>query len=364
MNYHFWQSEFAGDPAILNTIFILNGTPTTLVGIMPPRFNAFNANFWMPLPNNDPGAKVMGRLKPGVNIQTAAADLDAIAHHLQQTNPSEAFPLPEKFTIVAQTLLDSLVGNFKKTLYALFAAVLLLLLIACSNVANLLLARATTRERELAMRSTLGASRARLIQQLLAESFVLALVGCLAGCALAYVGLKLVIGLIPAHALPVEISIRMNAPVLLLAVGATFLATVLCGLAPALHVISADLQPRLAGSNKASSANLRSTKLRAGLVVAEVAISILLLIGAGLLMRSFIELTRADLGFNPQNVLFFRLSLPKAYNTDVDVTRQKKNALTRRILDFLQSLPGVTAASESMLEPPLESDFSDTHHSR
>jgi len=360
MNYHFWQSEFAGDPKILNTIFILNGTPTTLVGVMPPRFNAFNAHFWMPLPDGDPGAGVMGRLRPDIGVRTAAADLDTIAHRFQQTNPSTAFPLPEKFVVVAQTLLDSLVGNFKKTLYALVAAVFLLLLIACGNVANLLLARATTRERELAVRSTLGATRARLIQQLLAESFVLALAGSLAGCALAYFGLKVVIALIPAQALPVEISIRMNAPVLLLAVGATLLTTVLCGLAPALHVISADLQPRLAGSSRASSANLRHTKLRSGLVLSEVALSILLLIGAGLLMRSFLVLTRADLGFDPKNVLFFRLSLPKTYNTDVDVTRQKKNALTRQILDRLQALPGVTSVSESMLEPPLQSDFSDT----
>jgi putative ABC transport system permease protein len=360
MNYRFWQSEFAGDPKILNTTFILNGVPTTLVGIMPRRFNAFDSSFWMPLSEGHDGSEVMGRLKPGVSVQTAAADLDAIAHQFQQTHPGGAFPLPEKFAIVPQTLLDSLVGNFKKTLFALFAAVLLLLLIACSNVANLLLARATTRERDLAIRSTLGATRARLIQQVLAESFVLALAGCLAGCALAYFGLKLIMALIPAQALPAEISIRMNAPVLLLALGVTLLTTLLCGLAPALHVASADLQPHLSGSSKASSANRHHTKFRSGLVVSEIALSILLLIGAGLMMRSFLVLTRADLGFDPKNVLFFRLSLPKAYNTDVDVTRQKKNALTRQILSRLQALPGVTSVSESMLVPPLESDFSDT----
>jgi putative ABC transport system permease protein len=361
MNYHFWQSEFGGDPKLLNSIFVLNGVPTTLVGIMPSRFNAFDRNFWMPLAYGDPGSQVMGRLKPGVNLQTAAADLNAIAHRFQKTNANPGLPLPEKFAIVPQTFLDSLIGSFKKTLYALFAAVVLLLLIACSNVANLLLARATTRERELAMRSALGATRTRLIQQLLAESFVLALAGCLAGCAMAYFGLKLVVALIPPQALPVEITIRMNAPVLLLALCATVFTTLLCGLAPALHVMSVDLQPRLASSSKGSSANLRHTKLRSSLVVGEVALSILLLIGAGLLMRSFLVLTRADLGFDPKNVLFFRLSLPKAYNTDVDVTRQKKNALTRQVLDRLQALPGVISVSESMLEPPVESDdFSDT----
>ena len=216
MSYHFWQSEFGGDPKILNTIFILNGKPTTLVGIMPQRFNTFRANFWLPVRDGENDSSVMGRLKLGVSVQAAGADLDAIALRYQKANLGGPFPLPEKFAIVPQTLLDSLIGGFKKTLYGLLAAVLLLLLIACSNVANLLLARATAREREMAMRSTLGASRARFIQQLFTESFVLAAVASIAGCVLAYFALKIVVGLIPAGTLPEETVIHMNAPVLLL----------------------------------------------------------------------------------------------------------------------------------------------------
>jgi predicted permease len=360
MNYHFWQSEFAGDPKLLNTIFILNGTPTTLVGIMPQRFNAFKANFWMPMRDEGNIPSLMGRLKPGVSVQAAGADLDAIAHRYQKANPGGPFPLPEKFAIVPQTLLDSLIGGFKKTLYSLLAAVLLLLLIACSNVANLLLARATVREREIAMRSTLGASRARLIQQLLAESFVLAGTSSIAGCSLAYFGLKVVVALIPAGTLPEETVIRMNAPVLLLALGITLLTTILCGLAPALHIMRGDLQPQLTSGSKGIGTTRRHGKLRAALVIGEVALSIVLMIGAGLLMRSFLILTRVDLGFDPKNVLYFRLSLPKAYNTDVDVTRQKKNALTRQILDRLRALPGVTSVSESNEEPPLQDEWTDT----
>jgi putative ABC transport system permease protein len=360
MNYHFWQSEFGGDPKILNTIFILDGKPTTLVGIMPQRFNAFRGNFWLPLSDARSDASVMGRLKPGVSVQAAGADLDAIAHRYQQANPGGPFPLPKKFVIVPQTLLDSLIGGFKKTLYSLLAAVLLLLLIACSNVANLLLARATAREREMAVRSTLGASRARLMQQLFAESFVLATVASIAGCAVAYFGLKVVVALIPAGTLPEETLIHMSAPVLLLATCTTLLTTILCGLAPALHVLRGDLQPRLTGSGKGVGTTFRHGKLRGGLVIGEVALSIVMLIGAGLLMRSFLVLTRVDLGFDPKNVLFFRLSLPKAYNTDVDVTRQKKNALTRQILERLRALPGVTAVSESNEEPPLQEGWSDT----
>ncbi|PYT34274.1 MAG: hypothetical protein DMG58_05295 [Acidobacteria bacterium] len=300
------------------------------------------------------------RAKPGVNVQAAGADLDAIAHRYQKANPGGPFPLPEKFAIVPQTLLDSLIGGFKKTIYGLLAAVLLLLLIACVNVANLLLARATARDREMAMRSTLGASRARLIQQLFTESFVLAAVASITGCALAYFALRIVVALIPAGTLPEETLIHMNAPVLLLALGITLLTTILCGLAPALHTMRGDLQPRLTGSGKGVGTTFRHGKLRASLVIGEVALSIILLIGAGLVMRSFLLLTRVDLGFDPQNVLYFRLSLPKAYNTDVDVTREKKNALTRQILDRLRDLPGVISVSESIEEPPLQDEWSDT----
>jgi predicted permease len=223
-----------------------------------------------------------------------------------------------------------------------------------------LLARATAREREIAMRSTLGASRARLIQQLLTESFVLAAFASIAGCALAYFALKIVVALIPAGALSEETVIHMNAPVLLLALGITLLTTILCGLAPALHIMRGDLQPRLTGSGKGGGTTFRHGKLRAALVIGEVALSIVLLIGAGLLMRSFLVLTRVDLGFDPKNVLYFRLSLPKAYNTDVDVTRERKNALTRQILERLRALPGVLSVSESNEEPPLQDEWSDT----
>jgi len=360
MNYRFWQSEFGGDPRILNTTFILNGKPTTLVGIMPQRFNAFSRNFWLPMRDDQAHGSIVGRLKPGMSVQAAGADLNDIAHRFQKANPGGPFPLPEKFAVVPQTLLDSLIGGFKKTLYGLLAAVLLLLLISCSNVANLLLARATTREREMAMRSALGASRARLLQQLLAESFTLAAAASIAGCALAYFALKIVVALIPAGTLPEETAIRVNAPVLLLALGITLLTTILCGLAPAFHILRGDLQPRLTGSGKGVGTTFRHGKLRAALVIGEVALSIVLLIGAGLLMRSFLVLTRVDLGFDPQNVLFFRLSLPKTYNTDVDVTREKKNALTRQILDRLRALPGVISVSESNEEPPLQDEWSDT----
>src|SRR5260221_102261 len=243
--------------------------------------------------------------------------------------PEQTFP-QDKCAIVPETLLDSLIGDFKKTLYALLAAIFFLLLIACSNVANLLLARASAREREIAMRAAMGATRGRLIRQLLVESFVLALAACGIGCGLAYFGLKIVVALIPAGVLSDESVIRMNTPVLFLSLGVTILTTILCGLAPALHAVRSDLQPRLTGSSKGFGGSFRHGKFRAGLVVSEVALSIILLISAGLLMRSFLVLTRVDLGFDTKNVLYFELNLPPAYNTDVPGSLEKKNVTSAR----------------------------------
>jgi putative ABC transport system permease protein len=363
LNYRTWQREFGGDPNILGKSFVLRGAPRTLVGIMPARFNAFNASLWMPMRADEAEGLLIGRLKPGVTAQSAAAELDTIAHRLQKTGPQGRFP--ENFTVVTRTLVDSLIGSFKTTLYALLAAVFLLLLIACSNVANLLLARATSREREIAMRVTLGATRGRLIRQLLVESFVLAAAASAAGCALAYFGLNALVSLIPTGTLPEETIIRMNAPVLFLTLGVTFLSTIICGLAPALAVVRSDVQPHLTSAGPGTGAGFRQGKLRSVLVVAEVALSIVLLIGAGLLMRSFLVLTRVDLGFNPKNLLHFELVWPDSYNfkwsdpSSIVNVRIRKNSVTRQLLDHMKSIPGVLSAAECDEEPPLNSDLTD-----
>ncbi|MGB6834574.1 MAG: ABC transporter permease [Candidatus Acidiferrum sp.] len=359
MNYRLWQREFGGDPKILGRIFILNRKPTTLIGIMPLRFNAFDANFWSLATPDYHQLQLMGRLKPGVSAQTAGADLNAIAHRMHKPHPGGIFP-EDKFAIVPQPFLYSLIGNFRKTIYVLLGAVLLLLLIACMNVANLLLARATSREREITVRATLGATSGRLIRQLLVESFLLAVAATEAGFVLASLGLKAVVALIPAGTLPAETLIRLNTPVLLLTLGLTFLTTILCGLAPAVQVVRDCLQLHLATAAKGTTGNSRNSKLRSGLVIGEVALSIVLLIGAGLLMRSFFVLTRVDLGFDPKNVLYFELNLPPAYNTNIPGTLGKKNVLTRQLLERLQSLPGVTSVAEMADPPPLAYEVTDT----
>ena len=360
MNYGLWQTQFGGDSRILGATFFLNGKPRTLVGIMPRRFNGYDAGIWFPL-SLRPGADgtvfhvkdanviwALARPKKGVSLEAAAADLDAIVHRLAQASPGELYP--QQFKIVTRTLLDFVFGDFKKTLYALLAAVFMLLLIACINVGNLLLARATVREREIAVRASLGASRGRLIRQLLVESFVLAAAACVAGCFFAYFGLKGLTAIIPHGAIPEETVIGLNPVVLFFALAIAALATVICGLAPALYAVRGNLQLSMTGSGKGTAGGFRHGKLRSGLVIAEVALSIVLLTGAGLLMRSFFVLTHADLGFAPAHVLYAEVA--PAPDDRYDATAEKK-VFFEQVVQRVKTLPGVITATESLGLPPL-----------
>jgi putative ABC transport system permease protein len=371
MNYQLWQTEFNGDPSILGKSFFLNGKPRTLIGIMPQRFNGYGSSLWFPLdlrpgadgtvfPINDPDVIwPCARLRKGVTLQAAAADVDAILHRMAQANPGELYP--QKFRIVARSLVDFVVGDFSKTLYALLAAVSMLLLIACGNVANLLFARATVREREIAVRASMGASRGRLIRQLLVESLLLAGAACLIGCLFAYFGLKGLVAIIPRgpnadlfHGrVPEEAVISLNPAVLLFALGVALLTTLTCGLLPALHAVRGNLELRMFGSGKGAGGGFRHGKLRSGLVIAEVALSIVLLTGSGLMMRSFFALTHVELGFNPARMLYAWVATP----ADVGYkTAAKKKLFYDQVLQRVKALPGVISATESLSMPPLGGD--------
>ena len=367
MSYRLWQTEFHGDPAILGHTFFLNGKPRTLIGIMPQRFNGYGSALWFPLdlsagadgtvfPVKDPDVLwVLARLKKGVNLEAAGADVDAIVGRLAQAHPSTDL-YPKRFKIVARTLLDFVVGDFKRILYALLAAVFLLLLIACGNVGNLLLARATVREREIAVRASLGASRGRLIRQLLVESFVLAAAACVAGCLFAYVGLKGLVAIIPRGPIPEEAVIDLNPPVLLFALAIAMLATLICGLAPALRAVRGNLLPAMTASGKGSSHDASHGRLRSGLVVAEVALSVVLLTGAGLMMRSFFALTHADIGFDPAHMLYAVIAPAQENHSE---TAAKKKIFLDQVIQRLASLPGVLQVTESVDLPPLGSQGSE-----
>jgi putative ABC transport system permease protein len=359
MNYQVWEFDFNADAHILGKSFLVDGRRRTLVGIMPPRFAAANDRpLWIPLALN-PGAEgttmvgsnapvdlwTVGRLKPGISLATATADIQVLAKGLSKVYPKE---YPEQFTVNVQKLVESMVGQFKVMLYALLGAVVILFLIACSSVANLLLAKATTREREIAVRVSLGASPSRLIRQLLAESLVLATLACLAGCILAYFGLKGISAAIPLWMIPREAVIGLNPMVLVFAVAVSLLTTLFCGLAPAVHAVRSNLHERLIGSGKSVNAPSRHGPFRSGLVITEVALSVVLLAGAGLLTRSFMALTHIDLGFHSQQILFAQMVVPQERKQSV----QEKKLLFDQVLPRVKALPGVLSVTAAYSLPP------------
>jgi putative ABC transport system permease protein len=372
MSYKTWRGVFHEDAKILGKTLTIDGEPRMLVGVMPPRFQAFGsqAQIWIPIarsrdtPRADGEfpATVLARLKPGVTMETASADLEVIVKRLALLHPDD---FPKHFALRVLTAADFFMtppkgwGQFssdlKHLLYDLLAAVAMLLLIACSNVANLLLARATVREKEMAVRSALGATRGRLVRQLLAESSVLAIAACAVGCLLAWFGTKFVPAILPRTGdisggghIGGETGLGLNPPVLFFALGLTLLTTLICGLAPALHVMRVDLQPQLAGTGKGANGGFRHGKLRAGLVIAEVAFSIVLLIGAGLMMRSFFFLTHVDLGFNPKNVLLVVFLPPPSHNRTPATQRfasPQGRVVLLGVVERLKALPGVAHVS-------------------
>ncbi len=355
LRYKTWVARFSSDPKILNRTFVLNGTPRTLVGIMPPRFALGDADLWMPDPM-DRSSKatdsqfpiywwLLARLKPGVSIPQAEADLTVVAQRLSKVYPKD---YPKHFNVHVVSLADSVVGEFRSTLFIVLAAVGLLLLIGCGNVASLLLARATTREKEFAIRAALGASRWRIVRQLLIESFLLAVAGAVFGCLMAWAGLRALIAVIPPDIIPAEAVIRMNAPVLLFALAVAVMTAMIFGLAPALQISRRDLNDPLRDSGKGLSGGFRHGGVRNAVVALEVALSLTLLISAGLLMKSFLALRQVHLGLQPDHVLVVRLPLPEdRYKTAEQVT-----AFFRPLLRRLKSLPGVAEATETSTLPP------------
>jgi putative ABC transport system permease protein len=352
MSYKMWVKYCNQDPQVIGKSFLFNNEQRTLVGIMPPRFTYFGGDIWYP---HDPDLAeadadrtfffLQGRSKLGVSIRDVEHEFDLITHRLAKIYPDR---YPDKFNIHIANLTDMVVGRFRNTLLTLLAAVALLLFIGCTNVANMLLARATSREKEIAVRSALGATRWRIARQMLVESALLTSGGLVFGCLLAYGGVKLLVRMIPQDTIPSEAVITLNWRVLLFSVGIGALTTVLAGLVPAARAARKQLAEPLKDSGKGVSGGFRHAGLRKLLVVSEIALSLILLAGAGLLMRTLVALQTVDLGLNPENILVIRLPLPKThYKTAAQVQHFYDQLLQR-----LKTLPGVIAASETSTLPP------------
>src|SRR6266478_1729712 len=357
LRYKTWVKNFGADPGIVNKTFVLNGESRTLIGIMPPRFGWGDADLWIPKkPERAAAAKavagafpqfwfLLGHLKPGVSIKEAEADFTVVANRLAKVYPKD---YPKRFTVHIESLTNLVVGQFKTTLFIVLAAVGLLLLIGCGNVANLLLARATTREKEFAIRSALGANRWRLIRQLLVESLILAAGGAAVGTLLAWGGLKSLVALMPQNIIPAEAVIRLNMPVLLFTLGVAGLTALVFGLVPAMKAARKDLNDPLRDSGKGISGGFRHGRLRDAVVVLEVGLSLTLLVSAGLLMRSFVALRDVKLGLQPDHIFVARLPLP----VDRYRTADQVRGFYRPLLQRLKALPGVLEATETSTLPP------------
>jgi putative ABC transport system permease protein len=352
MSHKMWVARYSADPGVVGRTFVLNDRPFTCVGVMPPRFTKGGADLWLPIVLERADEEMrnryfsfQGKLKPGVTLDQVTVQMDVIARRVAQEYPNN---YPKRFTVQAVSWLDTLVRQFKTTLYTLFAAVGVLLLIACSNIANMLLARGSTRDKEMAIRVSMGASRWLLIRQLLVESLLIALGGALLGCLFGFAAVGAVALIVPQGTIPSEVVIRMNLPVLLFSLALGVLTVVVFGLVPALQTVKRHLADPLKDTGRGVVGGFRRGRLRSALVIAQVALSLVLLAGAGLLMRSFVQLQATDLGFNPDNVLVARLVLPVEQYKGAPAKRQ----FFENLLPRLRALPGVVNVTTSTGLPP------------
>jgi putative ABC transport system permease protein len=347
LSHGLWQRRFGGDPSILNKTIVMDGAAVQVVGVMPEGFryplDAEAVDFWVPFDANNEYAQHRGasfltafaRLKPGVTVAQAQSEMDALAQRL-----GEAYPrtnATRRFRITS--LHERLVGDVKPALLVLLGAVGFVLLIACANVANLLLARAASRSKEFAIRTALGASRARIVRQLLTESLLLSLAGGVAGLLLALWGVDLLMAVVPAD-IPRIATVETDGRVLAFTFGVSLLTGVLFGLAPAFQASRADVGESLKDSVKGAGGGGLRSRVRGALVVVEVALSLVLLVGAGLLIRSFESLRAVNPGFDPEGVL--TATLTPSDNKYPEEEQQTE--LFRRAVERASQMPGVEAA--------------------
>lgn len=351
VSHKFWQDYLNSDPNAVGQTVALNQETYEVIGIMPQdfRFNAFGpAELWTTLRIGQPRfrppyyLRVVGRLNPETSEEQAKADLSIIAGQLQQQYPNST-----PSAAVVEPLKKSIVGDSQVALLVLLGAVLFIMLIASVNVANLLLARAAEREKEMAIRAALGASRLRLVRQALVESVLLALIGGTVGWLIALWGVDL-ISLLGPENIPRLDEVSIDHRVLGFTMLITLSSGLLFGLAPALQGSRLDLNTSLKESGRSATESFSRRRLRSLLVVSEIALALMLLVGSGLMIRSFLQLQRVDPGFNPDGVLAAQIVLPQSKYREA----ARVGAFHQQLLQRLQALPGVESASISMSLPP------------
>ncbi len=351
ISYGLWQRRFAGNAGVVNSAVDFNGVPYTIVGVMPPRFQVLGPEFqiWVPLAFSaeqlaERGSHYLwciGRLRSGVTLDQANAELTALANRLQREHPDTN----RSTGMYAVRLLDDYVGDTKMVLVVLLVAVGCVLLVACANVANLLLTRATGRAREMSVRAALGADRRRLVRQLLTESLLLAIIGGAVGVGLARLSFGTLTLLVPDPLADLN-HIGLDTRVMMATTFITLLTGVLFGVAPAWRASRVDLATAI-GGRSTRGVLAGPTRLGHGLVVAEIALATILLIGAGLLVESFRSIRSVHLGFRPHQILTARIQLPRRLYAE----GEKRARFVSDVLDRVRTLPGVTSAGYTSAVP-------------
>jgi putative ABC transport system permease protein len=350
LSYDLWQRRFNGDPKIINQSLVINDKQATVLGVMPSGFKfpvgARQVDFYMPLVSSIPPAgrtargavymAVFARMKTGVTLEQAQAEMTAISARLAAQYPAA----DTGFEVALVRTQERLVGQIRPSLLVLLGAVALVLLIACANVANLLLARAASRQKEIAIRAAIGATRWRVIRQLLTESLLLSIFGGVAGVLLAYWAVDLLIAANPAN-LPRVAEITIDKQVLFFTLGLTTLTGLFFGLAPALQAVRTDLNNTLKDGTRESSGGIRNNRTRSVLVISEIALSLILLVGATLLFQSLRRLLEVPPGFDPANVV----------TAEVTVSDQKYPEIAQRVgfyheaLEKMAAIPGMQSVA-------------------
>jgi putative ABC transport system permease protein len=361
VSHGLWQRRFGGDPNVLGRSLNLEGRRTTIIGVLPRAFDLPNeAEIWIPLQTNLDGLplvdrashayEVVGRLKPGVTLQQSDRDLKGIARELEQEYPQLRRGWSVETVFLRQELLGDLEGELKKALLALVGAVGFVLLICCANVASLLLARGVAREREIALRLTLGAGRLRILRQLMTECLLLALLGGLTGLLLAYSIVPLLNAMNPIQTSGfggVLLGIRIDGHVLGFVGCVTLLTALLCALTPLAKIGSADLAPLIKDGGQRGGTGSGGRRWLATLVVAEIAIAVPLLAGGALMIQSFQRLQRAELGFHPEHMLTMHMELsPTKYRE-----YQQRIVFVDRVIERLKNVPGIVSAGTTTNMP-------------
>lgn len=359
LSYGVWQRRFGGDPHVVGRIVHLNGRPTTLVGVMPkgvvyPR----SSDIWVPQ-RQDPSKNNMrgsyyltgnAKLKRGVTLEQAQAEADQVMASL-----ARQFPLTnDGIGLRIQSLSQQVAGDAQYLLMLLFGAVMFVFLISCLNVANLVLARTASRSREFALRQALGAERNRLIRQLLTESLLLAFLGGIGGLLVSLWGMDLVLALIPVET-PFWLRFDVDASIFAFVLLLSGLSASIFGLAPAFRATQPSLiQEIKEGARTGTISTVRRSRLHHGLVVAEIAIALVLLVGAGLMMRSLLHLQKVKPGFDASHVFTFRTGFPLGLNPE----RNEVRRFFATLVDRLEALPGVESASATSVLPGVDMSFS------